>query len=366
MRFQEIRQMIVLKRYVSRSVTAATAIVLFAFIGLDIIFRIIEESNNIAENYTFLKVLAYEFLRTPARLYEVMPIVGLIGCLTGLGALANSSELIVMRTAGVSTFSLVWISLRSALIFLLVAMLIGEYVAPKSEQLAASYRDFARHKSVNLDLKQGLWLRDDNDFVFVNVVQPSGVMFGINIFKFGEQQSLNSIVRAERATYNQSYWLMEGVEITVFENDNGLPQQISKSWQNLYRWQSSINPDLLGVAVVNPDNLKISALWSYVHYLKAQGLNSKEYELALWDKIFYPLVMISLVLAGISFIFGPLRQVTMGYRVFWGILLGVLFKTLQNTLGPISIVFGFSPILAMLTPALLCAVVGVVLLLRVR
>ncbi len=356
----------ILRRYVSRSVTAATAIVLVAFLGLDIIFRIIEESDNIAGNYTFFKVFAYEMLRTPARLYEVMPIVGLIGCLTGLGSLANSSELMVMRSAGVSTLSLVWISLRSALFFMLVAMLIGEYVAPKTEQVAISYRDYARHKSVNLNLKQGLWLRDDNDFVFVNVVQPSGVMFGINIFKFDDKQAIHSILRAERASFNKTHWLMEGVEITTFKNENSKPQQISKSEQKLYRWQSSINPDLLSIAVVDPDDLKVTALWDYVSYLKGQGLNSKEYELAFWEKAFYPLVMISLVLAGISFVFGPLREVTMGYRVFWGILLGILFKTLQDTLGPISIVFGFSPVLAMLLPALLCAIVGFVLLLRVR
>ena len=355
-----------LKRYVTRSVTAATAIVLIAFIGLDVIFRIIEESDNIAGNYTFLKVLFYELLRSPARIYEVMPIVGLIGCLTGLGALANSSELVVMRSAGVSTLTLVWISLRSALVFMLFAMVVGEYIAPKTEQYAISYRDLARHKSVNLNLNKGLWLRDDKDFVFVNVVQPSGVMFGINIFKFDKQQAISSILRAERATYNQTHWLMEGVEITVFDNENGNPKQINKTTQNLYRWGSSINPELLAFAVVSPDDLKATALWNYVSYLKDQGLNSKEYELAFWEKAFYPLVMISLVLAGISFVFGPLRSVTMGYRVFWGILLGILFKTLQDTLGPISIVFGFSPMLAMLAPALLCALVGFVLLLRVR
>ena len=353
-------------KYVTRNVTAATAIVLVAFVGLDIIFRIIEETDNIAGNYTFLKVITYELLRTPSRFYEVMPIVGLIGCLTGLGALANSSELIVMRSAGVSTMRLVWISLRSALGFLVLAILIGEFVAPVTEHYATSLRDYARHQSVNLNLQRGLWLRDDKDYIFVNVVQPEGVMFGVNIFRFDQQNNINEIIRAERATFNQNHWLMEGVEITHFNNSDGVPEGVSKVEQKLYRWQSSISPGLLEFAVVNPNDLKATALWEYIQYLKLQGLNSKEYELAFWEKAFYPLVMISLVLAGISFVFGPLRQVTMGFRVFWGILLGILFKTLQDTLGPISIVFGFSPMMAMLAPALLCAFIGVVLLLRVR
>jgi len=56
----------------------------------------------------------------------------------------------------------------------------------------------------------------------------------------------------------------------------------------------------------------------------------------------------------------------MGFRVFLGVLIGVVFKTLQGTLGPVSIVFGYSPVLAMLTPVILCSLIGLVLLARVR
>jgi lipopolysaccharide export system permease protein len=70
------------------------------------------------------------------------------------------------------------------------------------------------------------------------------------------------------------------------------------------------------------------------------------------------------VLVGISFVFGPLRDSTMGLRVFVGVVLGISFKILQDMLGPISIVFGFPVFLAVLLPALLCAGVGLYLLRR--
>ena len=40
-----------------------------------------------------------------------------------------------------------------------------------------------------------------------------------------------------------------------------------------------------------------------------------------------------LVLVAISFYFGPLRSVTMGFRVFIGIIVGLLFKYAQDLLG---------------------------------
>ncbi|HSC83263.1 MAG TPA: LptF/LptG family permease, partial [Pseudomonas sp.] len=70
------------------------------------------------------------------------------------------------------------------------------------------------------------------------------------------------------------------------------------------------------------------------------------------------------VLMAISFIFGPLRSVTLGQRVFTGVLLGFVVRITQDLLGPSSLVFGFSPLLAVLVPAVVCGLAGVVLLRR--
>jgi len=56
--------------------------------------------------------------------------------------------------------------------------------------------------------------------------------------------------------------------------------------------------------------------------------------------------------------------VTLGQRVFTGVILGFALRIFQDLLGPSSLVFGFSPLVAVLAPALLCAVAGVLLLRR--
>ena len=77
-----------------------------------------------------------------------------------------------------------------------------------------------------------------------------------------------------------------------------------------------------------------------------------------------PLVTAALVLMAISFIFGPLRSVTLGQRVFTGVLVGFVFKIGQDLLGPSSLVFGFPPLLAVLIPSAICAIAGLLLLRR--
>ena len=75
-----------------------------------------------------------------------------------------------------------------------------------------------------------------------------------------------------------------------------------------------------------------------------------------------PLGTFALVILGAAFIFGPLRQVTAGSRIFSGILVGLVYKYLEEMLAPASIVLGFEPILASIIPIGLSAAVGVYLL----
>jgi lipopolysaccharide export system permease protein len=49
-----------------------------------------------------------------------------------------------------------------------------------------------------------------------------------------------------------------------------------------------------------------------------------------------------------------------------GVIVGIVFRTSQDLLGPASMVFGFSPLYAALVPILICLVVGLLLLSRAR
>ena len=116
--------------YFGNTVLAAILLVLLVIVGLDVITAIIDESGSIEGNYTFYEVLVYVFFSLPSRVYEYIPFAALIGCLTGLGSLATSSELIVVRSAGMSVGRIVWIVMKPALLVILLGLAIGEYIAP--------------------------------------------------------------------------------------------------------------------------------------------------------------------------------------------------------------------------------------------
>jgi lipopolysaccharide export system permease protein len=132
------------------------------------------------------------------------------------------------------------------------------------------------------------------------------------------------------------------------------------------RWDTNVTPQLLTMEVVAPDKLPLLDLYRYTRYLQQQGLNADDFELAMWRKLLQPLAVSGLVLVAVSFIFGPLRDGTMGFRIFAGVIVGIVFRTSQDLLGPASLVFGFSPLYAALMPVVVCLLMGFALLSRAR
>ena len=132
------------------------------------------------------------------------------------------------------------------------------------------------------------------------------------------------------------------------------------------RWDTGITPELLTLEVLPQDQLPLADLYRYSRYLVQQGLEADDFELALWRKLLQPIAVAGLVLVAISFVFGPLRDGTMGFRIFAGAIVGIVFRTSQDLLGPSSLVFGFSPLYAALIPIAACVLVGIALLSRAR
>ncbi len=349
-----------LDRYIGTSVFFAIVSVLGIIVGLALLFAFIDELGDLSDSYGTLQALTYVIMTLPRRAYEMLPMAALIGCLIGLGSLASNSELTIMRAAGVSVGRIVWAVMKPMLVLMLAGVLIGEYLAPWSENQAQAHRALAQGGGEAQSSKHGLWHRQGQEYVHINAVQPNGRLVGVTRYQFDGERRLQSASFARRAEYQGDHWQLEGVQTTRFhENSTEVVEAPAE------RWDIELNPQLLGTVVLEPEALSVTGLWRYIHYLAEQGLNNGTYWLAFWTKVLQPLVTAALVLMAISFIFGPLRSVTLGQRVFTGVLVGFVFRIAQDLLGPSSLVFGFSPLLAVAVPATICALAGVFLLRRV-
>ena len=339
-----------LSRYVGSHVIGGILLIVAIVVGLDVFIGILSELEDASGAYTQLEAALHIVLTTPRRLNDYLPYCIMIGALFGLGSLANTSELTVIRAAGVSVLQIMLAALKPVLVFILLGLVLAEYVAPFSERLAESRKGVLLHGQKIHIPGGGVWSRDGQNYMHFSAVEPGGVLYGVTVYAFNDKRELMNIVRADKAIYQDNQiWQMEQVQETLWH-----AQTTEVVYENTRIWQTSINPDLLNVLVLRPERMSISNLWEYAEFTQVQGLANQRFLLSFWSKALQPLTTFALVIVGMSFVFGPLREITMGFRLFCGIGVGMGFRMLQNILGPASLIFEFSPILSVILPSAVC------------
>jgi lipopolysaccharide export system permease protein len=257
-----------------------------------------------------------------------------------------------MRAAGISLRRIVWSVMQAVAVFVVAAAILGELVAPVSQQMAeieqSQYKGVASTK--------GFWLREGNDYVFVRSVRSDGVLQGVSRYRFTDHDWQQTLV-AEKGVYENNQWILKQLQKVWVED-----RQVIQKGQESMLWSVSLKPRLLSILSMDPQHLAIDDLVQYSQYLDQSGLEAAPYELAFWKRILQPLATLALVFVAISFVFGSTRSVTLGQRVLVGVLVGLAFNYAQEVLGPASSVFGFTPLLAYLGPILVCVAGGAWLL----
>jgi len=130
--------MTLLDRYIASTLLSAVALVMVALQMLGMLFVFIGEQGNVGVgHYGMLDALQYSAMTLPQFALETFPAGALIGALLGIGVLARSHELTVMRASGMSKLRLSVAVLISAALLVAIDLLIGEFLAQPLGQLVA-------------------------------------------------------------------------------------------------------------------------------------------------------------------------------------------------------------------------------------
>lgn len=342
----------ILHRYIQQQVVVMTGLVTLIIAGLQIFITLINEMHSLGRGgYDISVALSFVLLTVPNLVYPLFPVAALIGCLIALGRLAAQSELLVMQASGVSKSDITLSILRTTLLMLLVVTFIGEYVAPLLQNKAEIYKDEAINQRPVPVARQGGWIRDQESFIHIDMVLPDNQLSGILQYQFKDKQLISALT-AESARYVEGKWELNNIAETRFhENSSSVIHDQTRPWP------VSFEPDLIGLGTVQPAQNNLFDIYQYIRYLKKGGLSASNYEFALWKRLFQPLVTLVMIGLAVPFIFGPLRTVTMGFRILVGVIVGFSFYTFNEFLGPFSLVYQIPPLLAAALPIILFLIV---------
>lgn len=337
-------------KYITTTIILTILLVLLILMGLEILISFIGQLSKIGQgNYGILQAMSFVFLDMPNQLYIFFPMASLIGSLLGLGVLANQSELIVMQAAGFSKGQITVTVLKAAMIMVVIAMILGEVVAPITENIANTNRTFALSGGQALNTGNGLWIKQNNQFININHIVNKQHLHKIISFEFNKQHKLIYAMSARSANLINGQWILTQVKQTQFLHHHIVSHAMPKKV-----WDIQIDTNLLGIANSDtPDDMSLIKLYSYIHYLNMNGLQSALYEMNFWKRIFQPFATAVMIFLAIPFVFGSLRSVTMGVRILIGVTIGFLFYILNQFFAPISLLYQVPPLLGACLPTLL-------------
>jgi lipopolysaccharide export system permease protein len=351
----------ILSQYMMRTILSSTALVLVVLLALAGLFEFIAELDDTRGNYETPQAILYVALRLPNLAFEMLPVAALIGSLLGLGALAGNSEIIVMRSAGLSVAEMSGMVAFSGLVLLVFTGLLGEFIGPPLDFYARNMRVEAQYPQDDDRLGNEAWVKDGSVYLHLEKVSPEFEFGSLYMFKF-EGDRLASISVAENSGIDEDdNWILENLRETQFQRDGVQVTQASRSVASF-----EVDSGLLGTSLAKPLSLSARELLGYIDYLKRNNLDAIKYETEFWYRVSRTFTVLIMPILSLAFVFGSLRSGGAGGRLMIGVVIGLAYYLASETLANSGQVFNLNPIIVTWVPSVTLMIITLIALSRIR
>jgi lipopolysaccharide export system permease protein len=356
-----------IRRLLYEDIVWATSFVALAFLSLFLFLDLVEGLSNAGQQgLTVWHAFAQGLLQMPGHFYELAPIAVLIGTIFVLARMAQSSEFTILRTSGLSPARALRLLASLGLIFAALTFVVGDYLAPWSEQLATVLQ--GKHSGGGTLGRAGVWLKDKTLSAVQGRERSYSVHVGsaidpqrlgdIRIFEFDTDGRLTRRISARQASIGKSaVWHLQQVHISLWETS---PEQAAATSaqarmqeQDLAQlaWPSSLSPGVVAAAVLPAGSMSTLDLHRYIAHLSDNEQAASRYQIQFWRRALYPLACLVMVMLALPFAYLNARRGGISIKVFSGIVLGISFVLLNNVFAHVGLLYNWAPWLAAATPS---------------
>jgi len=354
---------VVLERYIAKTVIMGCLSACLVMLSIFAFIDFVSQLNNVGTgNYGNLQALVFVLMRLPQRLYELAPSILLLGGILSLGAMAANSELIVMRASGVTTLRITRSVLQTGLLIAVIVAILGEFVVPGATRAAKAYRAEAIEEKLIVGGIEDIWARDGNRYVNVKQILPDHELHGISVYEIDDSYQLSSIIHAEKARYLNDEWVLNNITRSDVASTG-----VNTTFEKELILKRLILLELFSVLELHANDMSAQELYIYSSYLQDNSLDSDEYQLAFWIKVFTPLTCLAMLLIAMPIVFNTTpRSGGIGQRVMLAIIIGIIYFVFNRSINHLGLALEISPILSASLPLLLVTMISIHFLKKVN
>ncbi len=312
-------------------------IFLVRFFGLLLFFVIIlqmldllNRSEDILspEGAGMSSVLRYISLRAPQIASQFTPFAALLGVVFTLAGLSHTSEITVMRAAGMSVHRVLFPLGIACGAIAFSHFLFHEMITVKSSE-ALDYwevNDFAIDLPPEGDTRTDIRISYDNEIIAAASAARIGsavLLTGVTISSLDNSGLITSFIEARTARYEDGAWRLFGartfgaLSLAVEDNDNVI-------------WTNTLDPELLFALTLEPDQTSLPELAAKIRQLGDDRADTRGAMTALLGRFSKPMATLVMPLLGAIAGFGIHRQGVMLVRAVTGAALGFTYFVAEN------------------------------------
>jgi lipopolysaccharide export system permease protein len=310
---------------------------LIRFVGLLAFFVIVLQMLDLLnksslilahEGAGFDSIVQYIRLRAPQIVSQFAPFAALLAVVVTLSMLNLSSEIVVMRAAGMSVHRVLFPigAVCGAIAF--VHFVFHEAVVVGAADRLAYWEanDYAVDLPEDAGTRTNLRLAYGDEFIHAESAVRVGDEVRLNrvtINELGENGQIDLKTEARAASYRDGAWRLSGVRSFEVET-----LQVVRADEQT--WLTPLDPDLLFAISLNPDLTRIPDLWRTIRQLRADQADDRAAMTSLLSRFSKPMATLVMPLLGAIAGFGVRRQGNQLARAVFGAALGFSYFVGEN------------------------------------
>ncbi len=309
--------------------------------------------------------LLFQYLKfnIPQWIFYVVPVTALTTTLVTFGLFTKNSEVIAMKSSGISLYRIALPVVIVAMFLSVFAYWLQDFILPLTNKIAHNYKDALKgNPRQSFTTTERHWIAGADGFYNYDLFDiQKGRMFGFSIYQMDlEEFSIVRRIYAREAFYKDEQWHLQNGWQRTFKGTKVQYGTFKKLQISL-----PVSPEFFTTEQQLPSEMNFAELKNYISKMKVRGYDFVRFAVDLQAKLSFPTVSLILTLIAVPFsfttgkrgaLFGIGLSIVMGI-VFW------FFLALTKSLGYLEIL---NPFLAAWAPNILATMLALYLLFKLR
>lgn len=329
-----------LNRYLLSSAIKYLLIAQMAGISMFLVIEFFQHTDRFTTSFhAFTMVSLYILLLLPYYFNLILPLAFLVSMLIVLILMIRGNEMIVARTSGISTLSLMKPFVGFSLVLIMVSFLLAEWIVPLSANASNYvYQVKIRGEESHIFIKNDrIWFKRDNKICNIDYFDTKkDIIKGLTVLELGDDFAVVKRTDAVQGVWMDGTWHFTGVAVRTFDKDGHITKKTFPRVSNIINEQ----PSVFKIVERNPEDMSYRELARYIYRLREDGHDVRRYLVDLYNKIAFPFINLIMVFAAFSVGLRYTKTKHVSRGIFTGILVGALYWFFHS----VSLSLGYSEI----------------------